>query len=73
MKKYGVNYKINYNDLFHRKGFKYENGIKAVFDGIEFHPNYEAKTMSWLKYESGIDYKKEKTLLWVVGAYPKIK
>ena len=57
-------------DLFHQKGFKYEDKLYKSFDGIDFHPNYEAKTFNWL--ENNIDYKKEKTLLWVVGAEPKL-
>lgn len=64
---------INYTsiDLFHEKGFNYSDGEFAEFDGITFHPNYEAKTFNWLK--NNIDFKKEKTLLWVVGAEPKLK
>ena len=63
---------MEYNiiDLFHQKGFKYEDKLYKSFDGIDFHPNYEAKTFNWL--ENNIDYKKEKTLLWVVGAEPKL-
>ena len=56
-------------DLFHQKGFKYENKLYKSYDDIEFHPNYEAKTFNWL--ENNINYKKEKTLLWIVGAEPK--
>ena len=68
---FGVKAKFEYHDLFHRKGFVYEKGLKAIFGGIQFHPNYEAKTLSWLMNESGIDYQNEKTLLWVVGSEPK--
>lgn len=57
-------------DLFHQVGFKYENKLYKTFDGINFHPNYEAKTFNWL--ENNINYNKEKTLLWVVGAEPQI-
>ena len=64
------NIKINYEiiDLFHEKGFKYEKGLNENIDGIKLHPNYEAKTYNWLK--NNIDYKKEKTLLWIVGCEP---
>lgn len=62
--------KYNIIDLFHQKDFKYENKLYKSFDGIELHPNYEAKTFNWL--ENNIDYKKEKTLLWIVGAEPKL-
>lgn len=58
-------------DLFHQDGFKYEDKVYEEIDGIQLHPNYEAKTYNWLK--QNIDYNKEKTLLWIVGAEPKIK
>ena len=48
----------------------WEDKLYKSFDGIDFHPNYEAKTFNWL--ENNIDYKKEKTLLWIVGAEPKL-
>lgn len=73
LKDYNINANIVYHDLFHRPNFKYESGVKAMFDGIELHPNYEAKTFLWLKNESNIDWEKEKTLLWIVGAYPKLR
>lgn len=58
-------------DLFHQKGFNYSDRAFAKFDGITFHPNYEAKTFNWLIHN--IDFRKEKTLLWVVGAEPELK
>lgn len=63
---------IDYNivDLFHQKDFKYEKKLFKTFDNIELHPNYEAKTFNWL--ENNIDYNNEKTLLWIVGAEPKL-
>jgi len=57
-------------DLFHQKDFKYETKLYKSFDGIDLHPNYEAKTFNWL--EQNIDYNKESTLLWIVGAEPKV-
>ena len=64
------NIKINYEiiDLFHEKGFKYEKKVFETIDNIKLHPNYEAKTYNWLK--NNIDYKKQKTLLWIVGSEP---
>ena len=56
-------------DLFHQKGFKYEKGLRQSCDGIVFHPNYEAKTYDWLIHN--LDYKNEKTLMWIVGGEPK--
>lgn len=54
-----------YVDLFNTKGFRYEKKEFAKHSDIIFHPNYEAKTYNWLK--DNIDYKNEKTCLWVVG------
>lgn len=55
-------------DLFHQPKFKYEKGVFEELDGITLHPNYEAKSYRWLK--NNIDYKREKTLLWIVGSKP---
>lgn len=70
LKKYNIEMEYNMIDLFHTKGFKYEVGVRAVCDGIELHPNYEAKSYNWLI--NNIDFKKEKTLLWIVGSKPMI-
>ena len=56
---------FNYIDLFNTKGFEYKKREKGEYCGIQFHPNYEAKTYNWLK--NNIDYKNEKTCLWIVG------
>lgn len=56
---------FEYIDLFNTKGFRYEKQEKGEHFGVNFHPNYEAKTYNWLK--GNIDYNKEKTMLWVVG------
>lgn len=55
-------------DLFHTKGFKYEVGVKESIGNIELHPNYEAKAYRWLK--NNLNYKEQKTLLWIVGSKP---
>ena len=44
---------------------KYENIKKESYGNINFHTRYEAKTFCWLK--DNIDYKKEKTCMWIVG------
>lgn len=68
LSKYGISYDYTMIDLFHRKGFKYEDRLFQEIDGIRLHPNYEAKSYNWLK--KNIDYKNEKTLLWIVGSEP---
>lgn len=57
--------KFKYIDLFNTKGFRYEKKEFAEHYGVKFHPNYEAKTYNWLK--ENIDYKNEKTCLWIIG------
>lgn len=57
-------------DLFHRKGFVYEEGVLECLEGIELHPNYEAKTYKWLVEESLIDLHNYRTLFWIVGSKP---
>lgn len=57
-------------DLFHRKGFVYEDGEEAYLEGIELHPNYEAKAYKWLTEESGINLHDYRTLFWIVGSKP---
>lgn len=61
---------FNYIDLFNVKGFQYEKKFIQNHYGINFHGNYEAKTYWWLK--NNINYKKEKTLMWVVGGEIKV-
>lgn len=53
-------------DLFHQKGFKYENGLTEYIEGIKLHPNYEAKSFNWIK-QANLN---GKTLLWIVGSKP---
>ena len=66
-----LNLEIDYEiiDLFHSKGFRYEKEQIEYFNGIELHPNYEAKTFNWLK--NHINWKYEKTLFWIVGKKPR--
>lgn len=63
-------FNIQIHDLFNQKGFVYEKGINVVYKGIKLHPQYEAKTFSWLYYDSGINIKDNKTLFWIVGSEP---
>ena len=57
------------HDLYHQKGFVYENGLEERYHGIRFHPNYEAKTFNWLK-KSELNIHNNSTLMWIVGAEP---
>ena len=66
LKAYDAEMPFNMVDLFHKKGFVYERGVDVSVDGIKLHPNYEAKTYSWLKNNK----LNGSILLWVVGAKP---
>lgn len=52
--------------------YKYTDHVKASFDGIEFHPVYEAKMWSWLQERGGIA-PDNKSLFWIVGGKPSVK
>lgn len=67
LQKYGADREIEYHDLFHTRGFSYEEPFCSVWGGIKLHPNYEAKTMAWFA-KSGL--KPENTLFWITGAEP---
>ena len=55
---------IKYVDAFNeQKGFKYENTMKESYEGITFHPRYEAKTFHWLKQQ----HLAGATLMWITG------
>lgn len=67
LQKYGADWEIEYHDLFHTRGFSYEQPFRSVWGGIRLHPNYEAKTMAWFA-KSGL--RPEDTLFWITGAEP---
>lgn len=68
LKLYDMEARYTMIDLFHQAGFKYEKGLHQVCDGIELHPNYEAKSYDWMIHN--LDTKNEKSLLWIVGSKP---
>lgn len=56
----------------HGNPYSYTDHVKASFDGIEFHPVYEAKMWSWLEERGGIA-RDNKSLFWIVGGKPSVK
>ena len=42
------------------------------FDGINFHPTYEAKMWRWLTHNNKIEFD-DKTAFWIVGSAPSTK
>lgn len=66
LQQYGIEREFVFADLFHQPKFKYENGLRRYCDGIQLHPNYEAKSYDWIVNNQP----KGETLLWVVGSKP---
>lgn len=64
-------FKLKYITL-HGDFSKYTDHFKESFDGIQFHPVYEAKMWRWLQQNGGI-VPDNKTLFWIVGAAPEPK
>lgn len=62
-------FKLKYITL-HGEFSKYTDHFKETFDGIQFHPVYEAKMWRWLQQNGGI-VPDNKTLFWIVGAAPE--
>ena len=46
--------------------------IGESFDGINFHPTYEAKMWRWLKYHGQLEYD-DSTAFWIVGSAANTK
>lgn len=58
-------WKLHYIDAFNEyDGYKYSQTMKEQYNGIVFHPRYEAKTFHWLK-EQRLD---GNTLMWIIGS-----
>lgn len=58
----------------HDTGFsKYSDHFKGEhFDGINFHPTYEAKMWRWLTQNNQLDFD-DRTAFWIVGSAPNPK
>ncbi len=59
--------------LHDNKYSKYSDHFKGEeFDGIKFHPTYEAKIWRWLRENNKLDMD-DKTGFWIVGSAPSTK
>lgn len=59
--------------LHDTKYSKYSDHFKGEeFDGIKFHPTYEAKMWRWLRENNKLDMD-DKTGFWIVGSAPSTK
>lgn len=65
--RYGAYREIHYHDLYHTKGFKYEDQAIERIDGLTLHPNYEAKAYRWYKHSNIGD-----CVFWITGAKPSV-
>lgn len=68
LQRHNADREIHYHDIFHTRGFSYEEPFCSVWGGIKLHPNYEAKTMAWF---AGSGLRPEETLFWITGAEPE--
>lgn len=62
-------YKIHY----HQSGVSYDKIIKKEYQGIEFHPRYEAKVFEYMEKNFPEILFSNKTLFWIVGSEPKLE
>jgi len=62
-----------HHSLHDTKYAKYTDKFNGEnFDGIDFHPTYEAKIWRFLKSTNQLDYD-DSTLFWIVGSTPSLK
>ena len=64
--------RVVYYDLIGQGYVSYQDRWPETFDGIEFHPTYEAKIVRWLR-ERAQSLVSPSTLMWVVGSEPKLE
>ena len=57
--------RINYIDMYAQEHFSYDRREPFNWNGIELHPNYEAKAFKELLK---MGYPKEKSLFWIIGS-----
>ena len=61
-------FKWRHYSLHDNKYASYSDKFKGEeYDGIEFHPTYEAKMWRWLKEKDDLDYD-DKTAFWIIGS-----
>jgi hypothetical protein len=67
----GDAFNLYYHDL-HGTGFTtYQDEMKFHYGGIDFHPTYEGKCMSYIALEHSYLIS-DKTLFWIIGSKPTI-
>lgn len=64
-------YNLHYRNIFLEGYTDYQSERKFSYEGIEFHPTYEGKVMSYVS-ENMPEILTEDTMLWIVGSKPRI-
>lgn len=64
---------FEYIDLHGTGAYAYSDRVYAQYEGIKFHPNYEAKVFTWLKKHRPRDLFNSKTVFWIVGSEPSLE
>ena len=59
-----------YRDLHGQGVYSYSDTVKASYEGIEFHPRYEAKAWTWASNHIPGDLFRSKSMFWIIGAEP---
>ncbi len=62
-------YNLHYYDLHSTNYVRYDNTMPYTYEGIDFHPRYEGKVMTFVN-ERMPEILNEKTLMWIVGSAP---
>lgn len=62
---------FHYYDLTGR--WKYTDWVPYNYHGLELHPTYEGKVMTWFNDKRFEHYHNERTVFWIVGGLPSLK
>jgi len=66
-------YELQHFDLFASKFTSWEESMKASWEGISLHPNYEAKMLTYMRRNPAIFnpyLESGHSLFWIVGSEP---
>lgn len=64
-----LKYELHYYDLHGTGHYQYSDWIPYEYEGINFHPTYEGKVMTYIT-ECHPELFKDTTLFWIVGSLP---
>jgi hypothetical protein len=66
-------YELHHHDLHSRKVVDYQAEVPYSYAGVEFHPTYEGKVMTWLAQRPHPvpEFWSGSGMLWIVGGPPR--